>query len=273
MSLNSGIVTRSGSTSSLTGSLAKRSRDDLTKHDDGEIASLDDLWIKMQAMLTSTTVRIETKIESGNAALEKRISNIEDKLNAVRDECAEKVNKLEESVATIRADMELAVDAANRFNKNKDLILSGIPFHLREDLADIFRKISLTIGYNDNNLPLVHLCRMARNPIASGTSPLILCEFALQNVRNEFYRQYLSKRSLCLRDIGFESGNRIYVNENLSSNARQIRSEAIKLKKQGLLENVTTRNGVVYVKRIGSEDASAVYSLQQMASGKPYPSK
>lgn len=48
MSLSAGMITRSGSTSSLVGSSAKRSRDDLTKHDDGEIVSLDDLWNKMR---------------------------------------------------------------------------------------------------------------------------------------------------------------------------------------------------------------------------------
>lgn len=259
------MVTRSGSTSSLVGSSAKRSRDDLTKHDDGEIVSLDDLWNKMQSMLRTTSERIETKIESCNAALEKRMSNIEDKLTAVREECSDKVAKLEDAIADVCADVDLAAEAACRIEKNRDLVFSGIPYQSREDLSDIFRKIAVSIGFDENNLPIVCLRRMTRGPISSGASPLILCEFSLRQERNEFYRQYLSKRSLCLQNIGFESANRVYINENLTSNARQIRAEAIKLRKSGQLENVTTRNGVVFVKRKGSEAASAIYSLQQIA--------
>lgn len=266
MSQNSGVITRSGSTSSLIGSLAKRSREDLTKHDgDNEIVSLDDLWNKMQTMLTSTCDRIEKKIESCNATLEKRMSGIEGELNAVRKECSEKVVKLEETVAGVRADLDFAVEAMYRMDKSRELILSGIPFQSRENLDELFRKIALTIGYSENQLPLVGLHRLARAPISSGTSPLILCEFALHSKRNEFYRLYLSKRSLCLRDIGFDSGNRVYVNENLTNNARKIRAEAVKLKKLGHLDQVSTRNGIVHVRRKGSDNASAIYSLDQIA--------
>lgn len=264
-----GIVTRSGSTSSLVGSIAKRSREDLTKQDgDSEIVSLDDLWNKMQTMLSNSCGRIETKIEKCNAALEKRMSNIEEKLNAVREECSEKIVKLEEDVVGVRADVDIAVEAVHRMGRDRELVFSGIPFHSQENLDEVFRKIALTIGYHENNLPIVDLQRMARAPIALGTSPLILCEFALRNKRNEFYRSYLSKRSLCLRDIGLDSGNRIYMNENLTNNARQIRAEAIKLKKLGYVENVSTRNGIVHVKRKGTDKPSAIYSLQQIVQRK-----
>lgn len=249
----------------LVGHLSKRSREDLSKQDDGEIATLDDLWNKMQSMLKSTTESIETKIESGNAALEKRMSNIEEQLTAVRNECSDKVNKLGEDMFALRNEMDLAVEAAFRADKNRELVISGIPFQNREELEDIFQRMAVSLGYDENQLPLVGLQRLARTPIASGTSPLILCEFALRQERNDFYRQYLSKRSLCLRDIGFESDNRVYINENLTKNARQIRAEAMKLKKLGHLENVTTRSGIVYVKRKGSETVSAIYSLQQIA--------
>lgn len=245
---------------------AKRSREDLTKYDGDEILSLDDLWNKMQLVLTSTSERIEKKIETCNATLEKRMSNIEDKLTAVREECIEKTNKLEETVLTVRNEIDHAVEIAYRIEKNKDLVISGIPFRSQENLADIYHKIVQSIGYNENRVPLANLQRMVRVPIASGSSPLILCEFSFRQERNESYRLYLSKRSLCLRDIGFESDNRIYINENLTKIARQIRAEAIKLKKLGRLDNVSTRNGIVYIKRKQSITAEAVDSLQKIAS-------
>ena len=266
MSLSGGIVTRSGSTSSLIVSNAKRSREDLSKQDDGEIGSLDDLWSRMQLMLSTTSERIEKKIEICNGALEKRMSNIEDQLTVVRQECIEKVNNLEQSVLAVRNKIDQAVETAYRIEKNKELVISGIPYQSQENLSEIYRMMALSIDYDDNRVPLANLQRMARVPIAPGSSPLILCEFALRQERNEFYRLYLSKRSLCLRDIGFDSGNRLYVNENLTKNARLIRAEAIKFRKLGQLESVTTRNGIVYIKRKRSDTATAVDALQKIAS-------
>lgn len=263
------VVTRSESASSLsaTGSSAKRSRDDLSKHDDdGEIGSLDDLWSRMQSLLASSIERIEMKIENGNAILEKRISSIEDQLVTVREECSEKVSRLEGAVVAVRHDIDHSIEATHRMNKNKELIFSGIPYQGREDLQAIFRKIAVSIGWDENCIPLVDLQRLARAPIGSGTSPPVLCEFALRNTRNDFYKMYLSKRSLCLRDIGFESGNRIYINENLTTNAREIRAAAIKLKKLGQVQNVSTRNGIVFIKPKGSENSKAVHTLQEIAS-------
>ena len=268
MSLNTKVVTRSGSTSSLNtvGSQAKRSREDVSKHDDEEINSLSELWTKMQSMLSSTSERIEAKIDSGNAALEMRISKVESHLSAVRDEFSGRVIKLEEEVAATRYEMDYIAEAVHRADKNRELIISGVPYLNHENLADIFCKIASCIGYSETNIPLVHLQRLSRSPIAPRLTPLILCEFALRNQRNEFYRKYLSERSLSLRHIGFESENRVYVNENLTANARRIRSEAIKLKKAGRLETVTTRDGIVYVKPKGSEKATAIHSLPQVTS-------
>lgn len=269
MSQNNKAVTRSGSASSLSaiGSSAKRSRDDLSKQsDDGEIGSLDELWNKMQSMLTNTIERIEAKIDSCNAVLEKRISSIEDQLVAVREECSEKVRQLEDTVASVRMEVDHSIESVYRMDKNKDLIFSGVPYQSQEDLKSIFQKIAVSIGYDLHCVPLVDLQRLARAPIGSGMTPPVLCEFALRGSRNEFYRKYLSKRSLCLRDIGFESGNRIYINENLTANAREIRAAAIKLKKLGEVQHVSTRNGIVFIKPKGSENSKAIHTVKQIAS-------
>lgn len=265
---NNKIVTRSGSTSSLNtvGSQAKRSREDISKHDDEEIASLNDLWTKMQNMMFSTSERIEAKIESCNNVLEKRISLVESQLAAVRDEFSGRVVRLEEEVTATRNEMDYIAESVRRCDKNKELIISGVPYQNQEDLVEVFKRISGSIGFKETKIPLVELQRLSRSPIAPGLTPPILCEFALRNHRNEFYRNYLSKRSLCLRHIGFESENRIYINENLTPNARRIRSEAVKLKKAGRLDSVTTRDGIVYVKPKGSEKATALHSLPQVAS-------
>lgn len=268
MSLNTKVVTRSGSTSSLntTGSVAKRSREDVSKHDELEIASLDELWSKMQAILSITSERIEAKIESCNAALGDRISKVEKQLTAVREEFSGKAIELEREMNTVRCEINNIAEATHRFNKNNELIISAVPYRSQENLRDMFCKIATSIGYDETNIPLVNLQRLSRVPITPGTTPPILCEFALRGNRNDFYHKYLYKRSLCLRNIGFESENRIFINENLTDDARRIRNEAVKQKKLGRLETVSTREGIIYVKVRGSEKTTAIHSIQQLTS-------
>lgn len=138
---NNKIVTRSGSTSSLNtvGSQAKRSREDISKHDDEEIASLNDLWTKMQNMMFSTSERIEAKIESCNNVLEKRISLVESQLAAVRDEFSGRVVRLEEEVTATRNEMDYIAESVRRCDKNKELIISGVPYQNQEDLVEVFK--------------------------------------------------------------------------------------------------------------------------------------
>lgn len=252
-------LTRSGSTSSASSTNnelpAQRAVPEFAT-----IASLDDLWTRMQGMFERTY----EKIESSKTELAERITDVEGQLGKVREECSSRVDKLEETLSGVRLDLDHTTEAVHRMEKNDELIISGIPFQNNENLASIFLTISQSIGYSEDSSPFVELKRLARQPIARGATPPILCQFAHRLTRNEFYRKYLGKRNLSLRNIGFENDNRIFINENLTSKARSIRTEAIKQKKLGRIQSVTTRDGVVYVKFSGSGKLDAIHNIQQL---------
>lgn len=212
--------------------------------------------------------RTNEKIESSKIELVERITDVENQLEIVREECSGRIDKLEDAVGEMRLDMQHHTEATHRMEKFNELIISGVPFQNNESLASIFLKISLSIGYSEDSSPFVELKRLARHPITSGATPSILCQFAHRLTRNEFYRRYLAEHNLCLRNIGFDSEDRVYVNENLTSNARAIRTEAIKQKKIGRLLSVTTRDGIIFVKFKGSRELEAIHNVQQLFSRK-----
>ncbi|KAL9695245.1 hypothetical protein quinque_014530 [Culex quinquefasciatus] len=83
--------------------------------------------------------------------------------------------------------------------------------------------------------------------------------------RNAFYASYLNHRDLNLSHIGFQNTNRIYVNENLTKEDREIRAAALRLKKEGKVQKVYSRNGIVYAKGRGNAPAEPCPTLEHLA--------
>lgn len=145
-----------------------------------------------------------------------------------------------------------------------DLLLSGVPYKPNEDLSIYINKVSTALGYVEHVMPLIHTKRLARLPIEAGASPPIVLQFAFKNVRDDFYQRYLSSRSLSLNHLGFNVNKRIYVNENLTILARQVKAHAIKLKKSGKLHSVFTKDGFVFIKRKPEDQAQLVLSVDSL---------
>lgn len=253
------ITTRSASSSSLNSfmdeKISKRRRDEQSDHD---IKSLDELWTKINTAIEESNERIESKIESCMS----KINSIEIQLSAHKEECSTIVNNISVAVHDVRLELNATNEWVGRMEKSPELIITAIPFVTNENLKSIFGNIARTLGYE--SIPMVDLKRLARSTIKPGESPAIMCQFALQMERDAFYKKYLEQRNLNLSHIGFQNGNRIYINENLTQSARSIRSEALKLKRQGKLLKVYTKQGVVFVKTCNADPAVACCSLEQL---------
>lgn len=71
--------------------------------------------------------------------------------------------------------------AIARSNLSNDLIISGVPFTENEDLLHYFRCWCKTMGYSDNNIPLVDIRRLTRITPKVGNIYFILVQFAITN--------------------------------------------------------------------------------------------
>ncbi|EDS28541.1 conserved hypothetical protein [Culex quinquefasciatus] len=257
-------VTRSSSlnklsTLALKNNINKRSRREIDEMGD-DVSSLGDLWAKIQGLFEDTNSRID----SCKSDLEIRITSVEAKLLELKTDCSVSVKQVSERLDETRNDLYAVSNQLDRLERAHDLILNGVPFSQNEDLQVLFRMIAAKLAYNPANTPIVSLKRLSKQAITVGTSPPILCQFAIRNERIELYGRYLRSRNLTLRDVGFESNNRIFLNENLTPQAREVRSEALKLKKQGHLHQVYSRDGIVCVRSAAGADPVGVFSTGQL---------
>lgn len=225
-----------------------------------EIESLTDLWTNMKELHAETNNRLEEKLD----AFKLSIDGLETKFERLQKDIEEKVGSIKEAVVVVQADLSHTSEKVDRLEKLNELIFSGIPYLENENLLVLFQAVAACLGYGPQHLPLVDLKRLAKPPIVVGTSPPILCQFALRNTRDDFLKRYLTNRNLTLRHVGFDVDSRIFINENLTPLAREIRAAALKLRKAGRLQQVYTRDGIVVVKRLGSTQPESILCHDQL---------
>lgn len=257
------LVVPVGSTSSDNHN-KKRSREDLDQTDD-DVESFDQLLVRIKQMIDDGNAKIESKIESSNAALVSEISTLRDEVNQLKVDYARDFHALSESHTKTAEEVRRSKDVAGKLLKSNDLILTGVPYNPTEKTDEILQKIAASLGYGDSDAPPVFTKRLARAPIAAGSTPPILLQFAFRASKDEFFHRYFRAKKLSLLHLGFDVDKRIYINENLTESARHIKGAALKLKRSGHLLNVFTKDGTIYVKTLEDVPAQPVYDSEQLA--------
>lgn len=172
-------------------------------------------------------------------------SDLTSDMQKLREDTNKTVGELVSSVERTKAEATHAVD---RSMKRNDLIISGVPYTSGENLRSYIDAWCRSLGYLENGIPLVDIRRLSKPGANAGSAPIILLQFAFNAQRNEFFSRYLRTRNITLSQIGFPVNKRVYINENLTPVAREIRSKALQLKKTGKNRAVYSRDGNVYVK-------------------------
>lgn len=218
-----------------------------------ELANL----MKSQFSTFQRTTRDDIKVlgEKLSSEMDKLREELTIDIEQLRNESKRTCDELTSTIRNIKTKTTQALEITTRTN---DLIISGVPFVQGEDLPSYFKSWCHSLGYSENCLPMVDIRRLKGRNAEASRSPVIMIQFAIAMQRNDFYSHYLRTRSLKLSDIGFSVNKRIYVNENLGPVARQLRSRALQLKKDGKLQSVYTRRGTIYVRRIGMAEGEVI---------------
>lgn len=251
------------STGGATEANKVKNRDDMHNTDD-HVESLDDLLLRMKRMFDNTNTRMEASVESCKRELHAEINTLRTDVHKIKTECSSEIRRLSDSVMKIGIDVRTNKQRILAGERRNDLLLSGVPYHATEDLRSFVARISSALGYDDGGVPLIYAKRLARIPIAVGATPPIALQFAFKLARDDFYNRYLSSRNLSLTHLGFDVNKRIFVNENLTEEARKIKALAVKMKKTGKIASVYTRNGTVYIKVSADAAAKPVFAEDQL---------
>ena len=188
-------------------------------------------------------------------------SDLTSDMDKLREDTSKTVGELVSSVDRTKAEVTQTVD---RSTKRNDLIISGVPYTRGENLRNYIEAWCRSLGYVEDEMPLVDVRRISKPEANVGTAPIIMLQFAFSAQRNDFFSRYLRSRNLSLAQIGFSVNKRVYVNENLTLVAREIRSKALQLKKAGKIRAVYSRDGIVYVKPNDGGSVKAVLSMNDL---------
>lgn len=221
----------------------KRTKPDETSNstDEMSVAQLAQ-WISNK--LDSTKDELAKQINDGMLSVKMEIKS---ELDSMRSQLDKSISDLNRSVQANKEAIHSTASTLSRSQYSNDLIVSGVPYTKDENLMEYFDIWCNQLGYSST--PLVDIRRLSKQPMTVGKSYKILLQFAITNQRCDFYYKYIRTRTLTLDQIGFKSNDRIFVNENLTPIAREIKNKALLARKDGKLQAVFSRNGEICIKK------------------------
>lgn len=210
---------------------------------------------------TKRTKPDETSNSTDEMSVAQLAQWISNKLDSTKDELAKQINdgmlsvkmEIKSELDSMRSQLDKSISDLNRsVQANKEAIHSTASTLSRsqysnENLMEYFDIWCNQLGYSST--PLVDIRRLSKQPMTVGKSYKILLQFAITNQRCDFYYKYIRTRTLTLDQIGFKSNDRIFVNENLTPIAREIKNKALLARKDGKLQAVFSRNGEICIKK------------------------
>ena len=136
-------------------------------------------------------------------------------------------------------------------NPDREVVLTGVPYNPKENLQQIIEKLASDKGVEVHKGDIIRSFRALNKDMKStnATPPKIIVEWATNKLKNEF------KRHNPRLPIGGGREPRIYINENLTQEQRQLFYKARQTKKKFPKEisHVWTRDGHCFVRRTKDE--------------------
>lgn len=208
---------------------------------------------------------VASKLNELKQDMQNQIDEVKSDIEHLRASCVSESNTFRTDLGTVKNRVNSAAEAVCRLENRSDLIAVGIPYFANEDLRRYVSAISEAIGIEEWKVTHIQCKRLRSGRLSDGGRCLTLLQFTSVCLRDEFYSKYLTKRDLNLRHIGIDSTHRIYINENLTVNARLIKRAALKMRQENQLVSVSSKNGIVHVKRTADGPSIPVTSIEQLS--------
>lgn len=203
--------------------------------------------------------------------IDKRFCDIREELTDVTDRVTKLETVVGENIDLKNEIGRLKIQSLKHSNSVVacDLRINGIPFSFGENLHHLFVNICNILEISTPPLQFIHRLQNKNNK-SKGISPdgVIIARLMTPYDKNfvlKSLNEYKKKNNyLKLNLLGFEPDKQnqsFYINENLTNGNFKILREAISLKKQKLLQSAYSFRGLVYVKRLSTDQPFCVYAL------------
>lgn len=199
-----------------------------------------------------------------------QLADLDQKIDAHKTSVDDKLETMQKKVDSC-VNGAVSDNDIHRITKLCELKIRGIPHTAGENLLDIFTSIAQFIGYEmsmPNNMPILTRIQSRKKDTNERVHlPFITVKFVAKHIRDGFYSLYLSKAinsPLMTEHINLAPGNRVIISENLTIENQKIFGTAMKMKIDGKLTKVFTKDGLVLVKKAGDSKAHTIRTSRDL---------
>lgn len=220
---------------------------------------IDNMETSLSTMIREVNDGMDKRLTTFAADIDQRFNDVVASINRKCEESLAKLsNDVKNRVDELRAVHEFRLDKLERLSLEKDLIITGVPVENDDNPIGIIGEIcaALNCNLNQRDFSAVYRLKSNRTSTNAKQSVPIVAKLYDNWAKHELMSCYFKRMNLSLKDIGFKSTSRIFINENLTQSNREIFKLASEAKKAGHIVKFFTRNGLVHVLR--SENAKPI---------------
>lgn len=227
---------------------------------------------ELTKLITASATNIESKISESQTILETKFTDLAKKVGeevaSIKESVGEFRIKVVNDIDSIRLQLnnheyriENNEDDIQRIQLNSDLRLVGFAPLENENLLILFNLIAKEIGYSTDHTNCPSLERIVGKNKTTGNfmpTATILMHFATSRHKKAFYLQYLNKMPLNPTKFGLPDEKRIIIGENLTRKNASLFKQAQIMKRNKIILQTYTEDGLVKIKVNKGETAVIV---------------
>lgn len=228
-------------------------------------ARMDGLESSLLKMVGDVKEDMDKKFSSFSVDIDRRLKDITASSN---QKCEDTVGRVSTEFSNRMDEMnalyEFKVDKLERHSLERELIITGVPMETNDNPFGVIGDIISALNCNLQERDFVAAYRVKRNGVASGRSVPIIVRVYDNYVKQELLSSYFKHKNLNLKDIGFKTSARIFINESLTKLNREIFNLASVAKKANHIVKMFTRSGLVYVQRNGNDKPVCMQHINEL---------
>lgn len=213
---------------------------------------------EVNKMKLEIVAEVQSSVRESINCIQQKVDTTQQELTTLQQkhegsvrELTKRIQELEITQTSQIQETSYKFDDIHRQLRRDEAVILRVPYKENEDLRKHFGAILTALQLPRDGYHNIMIRRISKlNPQTSSrrvVTPPIVVVFESRVQRNEFMQAYFRKRNLSLKDLGFPSDDRVYVNENLSAQNHTAFQLALGWKREKKIHSVRVSDGMVFV--------------------------
>lgn len=230
-------------------------------------SKIDELKSSLMTNIQDLKAEFNQQLNAASTSVDQRFQAVGESFIKIEHRCDE----ISGAVTHIASSYESRLGKLERQSLLTELIITGVPIEKRRNaddvVADICEALQCDLRHSDFSgifrLPFKKSAAQNKEGQTVASTPIIL-RFNYIWAKDSFLNAYFKKKTLNLKDIGFKTARRIYVNESLTTQNRLIFNLALLAKKANQIHRCFTRQGLVYIEETATSKATRIINKNDL---------